>query len=89
MPSISLVQQPTKHWVTKESRNGGLNCQQVLAVLILHICKEIMILRQSPNFSDCHSSQGRMETKEWIMCEPMLFQSKLKLTDVIMTVNAV
>jgi hypothetical protein len=26
MPSISLDKQPTKHWVTKESRSGGL-CQ--------------------------------------------------------------
>jgi hypothetical protein len=25
MPSISLDQQPTKHWVTKESRNGDLS----------------------------------------------------------------
>jgi hypothetical protein len=34
MPSISLDQQPTKHWVTKESRNGGQIkkwiCDQVL-----------------------------------------------------------
>jgi hypothetical protein len=73
----------------RQNTDKLFNCQHVLAVLVLLTRNEFMILGESPNISYCHSSQGRMETKEWITREPTLLQSKLKLTDMIMTVNAV
>jgi hypothetical protein len=33
MSSISLDQQPAKHWVTKESRNGGLSLAPYFSAL--------------------------------------------------------
>jgi hypothetical protein len=65
------------------------NFQHVLAVLFLLTHNEFMILGESPSISYYHYSQGRLEMKEWITCEPTLLQSKLKLTDMLMTVNAV